>query len=84
MRARRGLLLAALTLTVALAVAPPLAALPLHPRVDPFSLTAINRVSVWLSRLTAWFGRDGLGSPPPRPTEGNCLDPFGNPVRCTT
>ena len=84
MRARRGLLLAALTLTVALAVAPPLAALPLHPRVDPLSLSVIERLSVWLSRLTARFGRDGLESPPPRPTEGNCLDPFGNPVRCTT
>ncbi len=84
MRARRGLLLAAFTLTVALAVAPPLAALPLHPRVDPFSLATIERLSGWLSRVTAWFGRDGLGSPPPRPTEGNCLDPFGNPVRCVT
>lgn len=84
MRARRGLLLAVLTLTVALAVAPPLAALPLSPRVDHLSLVAIDRLAVWLSRLAVWFGHDDLESPPPRPADGACLDPFGNPVRCET
>lgn len=81
MRARRGLLLGTLTLTVALAVAPPLSALPLNPRVDPFALAAIDRLAGWLGRLAAWFDRDDLESSP-LPADGNCLDPFGNPVRC--
>lgn len=72
MRARRGLLLGVLTLTVALAVAPPLAASPLRTFADPLSLTAIDRLASWLSRLAGWLDRDG---PEPRPAVArSCAD----------
>ena len=84
MRVRRGPALVLLTLLVALALTPPVAASPLRPFfLDPVSLVSIDWVAAWLTRLASWLGSEDEPSSAGGGDVATCIDPNGNRVPCT-